>query len=174
MRSRLVAFFAALCLFLAAVEYAVPKPLPFLRLGLTNLPVILSLKKMRHRETLLLVLLKIVGQGILTGTIFSYVFVFSAAGSLASAVAMLTLYAAGKRAVSAVGLSLAGALANNLAQLALARGLLFGVSARYIAPVLLTTGFISAVLLGIVTERFMRKSRWFASLPQAAANGAGA
>ncbi|MBD5426792.1 MAG: hypothetical protein HDR38_04470 [Treponema sp.] len=116
MRSRLVAFFAALCLFLAAVEYAVPKPLPFLRLGLTNLPVILSLQTMPRCETLLLVLLKIVGQGILTGTIFSYVFVFSAAGSIASAVAMLTLYAAEKHAVSAVGLSLAGALANNLAQ----------------------------------------------------------
>ncbi|MDE6773691.1 MAG: Gx transporter family protein, partial [Treponemataceae bacterium] len=72
-------------MFLAAVEYAVPKPLPFLRLGLTNLPVILSLQKMRRRETLLLVLLKIVGQGILPGTIFSYVFVFSAAGSIASA-----------------------------------------------------------------------------------------
>ena len=116
MRSRLVAFFAALCLFLAAVEYAIPKPLPFLRLGLTNLPVILSLQTMHRRETLLLVLLKIVGQGILTGTIFSYVFAFSAAGSIASALTMLTLYAAGKRAVSAVGLNLAGALANNLAQ----------------------------------------------------------
>ncbi|MDE5797405.1 MAG: hypothetical protein K2H73_00030 [Treponemataceae bacterium] len=69
---------------------------------------------------------------------------------------------------------MAGELANNLAQLALVRWLLFGVSARYIAPVLLTTGFISAVLLGIVTERFIRKSRWYASLPQAAANGAGA
>lgn len=174
MHSRLVAFFAALCLFLAAVEYAIPKPLPFLRLGLTNLPIILSLQKMRRRETLLLVLLKIVGQGIISGTMFSYVFVFSAAGSLASALAMLTLHAAGKHAVSAVGLSLAGALANNLAQLALARWLLFGANARYIAPVLLTAGCVSAVLLGIVTERFMRQSRWYASLPQATAHGAGA
>lgn len=53
MRSRLVAFFAALCLFLVAVEYAIPKPLPFLRLGLTNLPVILSLQNdlVRRRKT---------------------------------------------------------------------------------------------------------------------------
>ena len=171
MRSRLVAFFAALCLFLAAAEYAIPKPLPFLRLGLTNLPVILALHKLRRREVLLLVLLKVAGQGIVSGTLFSYVFVFSAAGSLASALAMLTVHVLGKSAVSAVGLSLAGALANNLAQLALARHLLFGTGTRYIAPILLTAGLISALLLGIFTERFMRASRWYAALPQPTARG---
>ena len=157
-----VAFFAALCLFLASVEYAIPKPVPFLRLGLTNVPVILSLYTMRRRDTLWLILLKVLGQGILTGTIFSYVFLFSAAGSFASGLTMLVLYPLCKKNLSAVGLSLAGALANNLAQLVLARFLLFGTSTRYIAPILLITGIVTGFLLGVFTEQFMRKSRWFA------------
>lgn len=164
-RMRLITFFAALCLFLAAVEYAVPKPLPFLRLGLANVPILLSLEKMRRRDTLLLVVFKVLGQGIISGTLFSYVFVFSAAGSCASALAMLLLYAVGKKYLSAVGLSLAGALANNLAQLAVARWLLFGAHIRYIAPVLLITGLVTGLALGICTERFKQKSRWFALLP---------
>ena len=159
-----VAFFAALCLFLSAVEYAIPKPLPFLRLGLTNVPIILSLQMMRRRDTVLLILLKVLGQGIISGTIFSYIFLFSAAGSFASGLMMMVLYALCKTYISAVGLSMAGALANNVAQLVLARYLLFGENARYIAPILLITGLITGCALGIFTEVFMRKSQWYASL----------
>ena len=39
----LVALAAAVCLFLASIEYVIPKPLPFLRIGLANLPLLLAL-----------------------------------------------------------------------------------------------------------------------------------
>ena len=35
-----IAFFSALCFFLSAVEYAVPKPLPFFNFGFANLPIL--------------------------------------------------------------------------------------------------------------------------------------
>ncbi len=38
-----IAFFSALCFFLSAVEYAVPKPLPFFKIGFANLPILISL-----------------------------------------------------------------------------------------------------------------------------------
>ncbi len=163
-RKHYIAFFAALCLFLSGIEYAIPKPLPFLRLGLANLPVILSLFVMKRRDTLWLILLKILGQGIITGTLFSYVFLFSAAGSFASGLTMLALYPLCKKSLSLVGLSLTGALANNLAQLAMARLILFGTNTRYIAPLLLITGLVTGLLLGLFTEYFCRKSRWFAQI----------
>src|SRR5574344_318813 len=87
-----VSFFAGLCLFLSAVEYAIPKPLPFMRIGLANLPILLALPKLRGRDIFLLVVLKIAGQALISGTLFSYVFVFSAAGSLSSALVMFILY----------------------------------------------------------------------------------
>ena len=156
------AFFAALCLFLSGIEYAIPKPFPFLRLGIANLPVILSLFVMQRRETLWLIALKILGQGLITGTIFSYVFLFSAAGSFASGIIMIFLYTFCKTYLSVVGLSLAGSLANTFAQLILAQFMLFGSSTRYIAPLLLFTGLASGFLLGLFSEHFMRKSKWFA------------
>ena len=85
-------FLAALCLLLSSVEYAIPKPLPFLRLGLANLPIILSLRKLSVRNVLLLTLLKIVGQAIISGTLFSYVFLLSASGSIASVCIMLFVF----------------------------------------------------------------------------------
>lgn len=145
------------------MEYAIPKPLPFLRIGLSNIPIILSIYLMRRRDTLLLILLKILAQGILTGTLFSYIFLFSAGGSFASGLTMLTLYPLLKNHISAVGLSLAGALANTLIQILLAQYIVFGAAVRYIAPILLISGLVTGFLLGIFTERFMQKSLWFSS-----------
>ena len=41
-RREVAAFFGALCLFFATVEYLFPRPVPFLRLGLSNLPILLA------------------------------------------------------------------------------------------------------------------------------------
>jgi heptaprenyl diphosphate synthase len=163
----LISFFAALCMFLSAVEYAIPKPLPFLRIGLANLPVILSLAKMRRRDTLLLIVLKVLGQGFISGTFFSYIFVFSAGGSFASGLAMIGLYSlpGRTRLFSCIGLSLAGALANNAVQIVLARCILFGPNTRYIAPVLLVSGLVTGFALGMFANLFVAQSKWYASLP---------
>lgn len=153
-----ISFYAALCLFLAAVEYAVPKPFPFLRLGLANLPVLIAARKFNVKEYVLLVLFKILGQALISGTLFSYVFLFSLAGSGASA---LVMYLLSKCTLfSCVGISLAGALANNGAQLLCARFVMFGDNARYIAPVLLICGFVSGILLGAFAQCFVEKSVW--------------
>lgn len=168
-----IPFFAALCLFLSAIEYAIPKPLPFLRLGLANLPVLLSIKKFRKRDVLLLIVLKIIGQAFISGTLFSYIFVFSATGSFASGITMLFVYKMcvyitqgnkGRQLISDIGLSLSGALANNGAQLLCAKYIVFGDSTRYIAPVLLLSGFITGFILGIFAGLFEKKSIWYNSL----------
>lgn len=161
---KLLPFLAALCLFLAAVEYAVPKPLPFLRLGLANLPVIVALFLLPIRDIYKLILLKIIGQALITGTLFSYIFLFSAAGSLASGLTMLGIHRMLKERISCIGLSLAGAAANNIAQLIVARLILFGSATKYIAPILLISGAVTGLLLGIFTQVFIERSKWFRGL----------
>ncbi|MCH5290468.1 MAG: Gx transporter family protein [Treponema sp.] len=160
------AFFAALCLFLSAVEYAIPKPLPFLRLGLANMPILLAIKKMPVQKVLVLVGLKILGQACISGTLFSYIFLFSAAGNLASGLVMMVLcrlfYARGF--ISTVGLSLAGAFANSKAQLICSNAVLFRENTKYIAPLLLCSGFLTGLILGLFVARFEKMSRWFAQL----------
>ncbi|MFC2386593.1 Gx transporter family protein, partial [Treponema socranskii] len=165
-QSSRVPFFAALCLFLSAVEYAIPKPLPFMRLGLANLPILISLAMMSKRDVAFLIVLKVLGQALISGTLFSYVFVFSAAGSFASGFAMLLLYALFHKTklMSNIGLSLAGALANNAAQVAVARVMIFGTQTRYIAPLLFFTGLVTGLVLGIFVNIFCAKSAWYKRL----------
>ena len=158
-RRRQVALLAAVALFLATVEHVIPKPVPFLKLGLANLPVLVGLGVLRPREIFTLVALKIVGQGLVQGTLFSYIVLFSAAGSLASGAIMLLLHRALGAHISLVGISIMGALASNLAQIGSARLLIFGESAWLIAPAFLITGSVSALLLGLFAERFVRRSQ---------------
>lgn len=159
-RFRDVALLAAFALFLSTVEYVIPKPLPYMRIGLANLAVMIGLYAFSLREYTLLVLLKILGQGVLHGTLFSYVFLFSLGGSIASAVVMLLLFRLIKQHITMLGISVAGAFASNIVQILLARYLLFGRSAWLIAPPFLIAGLIASVILGLFAQRFIDRSRW--------------
>ena len=167
-----LSFLAALCLFLSSVEYAIPKPLPFMRLGLANLPVIFAVKQFRLRGILALLLLKVVLSSFISGTTFSYVFLFSAAGSLASGLAVYLLRGPARSGrMSNVGLCLAGALANNAAQIAVARLFIFGRQAFLIAPLLLASGLASGLLLGLFANRFEERSSFLRELREAGVGG---
>lgn len=155
-----VALFAAISLFLSIVELVIPKPFPFFRIGLANLPLLIALTFFQTGEFLLLVMLKIFGQAIVAGTLFSYVFLFSAVGSVASGVIMLLFKRAYPRWVTLAGISVAGAFGSNCAQLLFAAWLIFGRSTRLIAPPFLLIGTISGIILGLTAEYMLRHSKW--------------
>jgi heptaprenyl diphosphate synthase len=161
-QQNLTALFGALCLFFATIEYLFPKPLPFLRLGLANLPLLLALGVVPTRNVLLVALLKVVGQGLLHGTFASYVFLFSLSGTAASVLVMIGAARLGGRQISLVGVSLLGALASNAVQILLSINFIFGQNARMIAPVLLGFGSIGGLLVGLLASEFSRRSRWYA------------
>jgi heptaprenyl diphosphate synthase len=153
-----------LCFFLSALEYLIPKPLPFLRLGIANLPLLLALDMLPFASFVLLGALKITGQALITGTLFSYVFLFSLAGTGISALLMYALRRGlGKARISFVGISAAGALASNGVQLVLAYFLVFGKGVVYLAAPVLALGTVSGSLLGLWCEVFVRRSRWYAA-----------
>ena len=165
-RLDLVAFLGALCLFLSAIEYLIPRPIPFLRVGIANLPILMSLDLLPVPLLLLVVVLKVLGQGLIGGTLFSYVFLFSASGSFASALSMLLVRRLLGRRMTLVGVGVLGALCSNTAQIVLARFLIFGEGAWLIAPPFLALGTVTAALLGAFAERFVARSRWLASVRQ--------
>jgi heptaprenyl diphosphate synthase len=163
-RLDIVALLGGVCMFLSAIEYMIPKPVPFLRVGIANLPILVSVDLLPVPLLLLLVVLKVLSQGIIGGTLFSYVFLFSAAGSFASALAMLGARRLFGARITLVGVGVIGALFGNIAQIVLARLLIFGESAWLIAPPFIGLGSITAVLLGIFAERFAERSRWLAGI----------
>lgn len=160
--THLVAMMAAFCMFFSMIEYLIPKPLPFMRLGLANLPILIALFLLPDRKIILLVFLKVLGQGLVNGTLFSYIFLFSAAGSFSSGILMILVYKAAEKKVSLIGICLVGSLASNLVQLILARFFIFGKSAFILGPPFLIIGTVSALILGIFAERFIDTSLWFA------------
>ena len=160
---RSLAMLGGLCLFLSAIEYLIPKPLPFMRIGLANLPLLLALNLLGPKDFFLLVTIKILGQGIISGTLFSYVFLFSVAGTLSSAALMYVLRRlAGERYLGYAGIGCAGAMTSNAVQLVLARYCIFGPALRYMIPPFLVSGFASGIILGLLCEYFCRRSRWYA------------
>jgi heptaprenyl diphosphate synthase len=159
-----LAMLGALCLFLSAIEYMIPKPMPFLRIGLANMPLMLALDIFPFPVFLILVCVKVAGQGLITGTLFSYVFLFSLVGTFLSAVLMFLLRRLfGKKHITFIGIGTAGAVVSNLSQLALAHLFIFQGNVRYIAPPFLLTGLVTGIALGIFCEAFSRVSKWYQS-----------
>lgn len=159
-----IAFFSALCMFLSMIEYAIPKPLPFMRLGIANMGIMLALYVLPIRQVLLLTLIKVLLQALISGTFFSYIFLFSFLGSFSSVFAMVLCKNIFNSKISFLGICLSGALANNLCQILLSYLIIFRSSTSYIAPILLISGFISSLILGIFTQKFVKNSIWYDSL----------
>ena len=157
---RLTALAAAICLFLASIEYVIPKPLPFLRIGLANLPLLLALDLFPVSHFFLLLAIKILGQSLIQGSLFSFTFLLSLSGSLASGLVMLGARRLLRGSTTLVGISILGALASNLVQLTLARYIVFGRSAWMIAPPFLLVGLISSSILGYLAQVYKQRSTW--------------
>ena len=165
---RKVSLLGGFCFFLSALEYMIPKPLPFIRLGLANLPLLLALDIMPFSSFMLLGALKVLGQALISGALFSYVFLFSLGGTGISALLMYVLRRGlGKERISLIGISTAGALASNAVQLVLAYFFVFGDSVRYTAAPILALGIVTGTLLGAACEYFIRRSRWYAQAANA-------
>lgn len=148
-------------MFLSMIEYAIPKPLPFMRLGIANMGIMLALYVLPIKQVLLLTLIKVFLQALISGTFFSYIFVFSFLGSFSSAFVMILSKTLFKSKISFLGICLSGALANNLCQIFLSYLMIFRSSTSYIAPILLISGFISSFVLGLFTQKFVDKSTWY-------------
>jgi len=159
-----LAMLGALCMFLSAIEYMIPKPLPFLRIGLANMPLMLALDIFPFPSFLFLVCIKVIGHALITGTLFSYIFLFSLVGTFLSALLMFALRRLlGKKHITFIGIGTAGAVVSNLSQLALAHLFVFKGNVRYIAPPFLLTGLFTGIALGIFCEAFTRVSKWYKS-----------
>ena len=159
-RRDVLALLAAACVLLSTLEYMIPKPLPFVRLGLANLPIIVGLSFLSVPEIILLTGLKALGQGLINGTIFSYVFLFSISGSFASVLFMTIARKTFGSRISLIGVSVLGALASNLVQLFLASLIVFGSAAFLVGPPLLAVGVVSSIFLGVLAEKFLSSSKW--------------
>lgn len=161
-RADVTAFLGAFCFFLSAIEYMLPKPLPFMRLGIANLPILLAVDLLPFPWFLTLAVVKVIGMSVISGSLFSFVALFSLVGTLTAALVMWTARKLGGKFISQIGVSILGAMTSNAIQIFIARYLVFGQAAWLIAPVFLVMGLATGLALGLFAERFARGSKWYA------------
>ena len=161
-KADVTALLGAFCLFLSAIEYMLPKPMPFMRLGIANLPLLLAVDLLPFQWFIALAFVKVIGMSIISGSLFSFIALFSLAGTLSAALLMWGFRRLGGRYISQIGVSIVGAMASNAIQIIIARYVIFGQAAWLIAPVFLVMGLITGTALGFFAEHFARHSTWYA------------
>ena len=150
-RVKMLAFsgmFATLALIFSYVEalLPIPVPVPGVKLGVANLVIIIALYRMGFRRALSINCVRIALAGLLFSGVFGMLYSF--AGGLLSLSVMQLLKRTGL--FSMVGVSMAGGVAHNLGQLIAACIVVATPSLMSYFSVLLFTGLIGGILIGIL------------------------
>lgn len=141
----------AMALILVLVESAVPRPLPWMKLGLGNAVVLAALLLLGGPAAVAVGLVKLLLGGLLSGGLAGPAFVIAAAAGSASLAAMAGVRAVAPRLLSPVGLSVAGAVAHQVTQLAVAAVYLGHDGLWSLLPLFLASGLVSGLLTGLIT-----------------------
>lgn len=139
-------------------EAMIPAPLPWVKLGLSNVVVVLALYRFGLLEALTVSLLRILVGGLFTGSLFSPAFLFSVSGGLTSVLAMWILLRIGKNKFSPVGISLTGAVFHSFGQLTAARYLFIQHPGIWnLLPLMVTTSVITGTFIGFMALIIMER-----------------
>ena len=149
----LLAMCVALAMILSYVESLIPSPgIPGVKLGLANLVVIFALYKLGWGEAAGISLLRVFLVSLLFGHAASLM--YSAAGAVLSLAGMILLKRFDR--LSCVAVSVIGGVLHNLGQILMA-WLLMGPNVIYYLPVLILSGTVAGVAIGVVSALMVRR-----------------
>ena len=154
-----LSMFLALALVCSYVETLIPFPIgiPGVKLGLTNIIVILVLYCIGEKEAILISILRILLSGFMFGNAFAII--YSLAGGILSFILMMLMKRTKK--FSVITVSIAGGISHNIGQMLLAS---FLIESYYIVsylPVLLISGTITGFLIGVLGQEIIIRMKGF-------------
>ena len=145
----------ALAFILSWLETLLPNPLegmvPGIKLGLANLVVIITLYRLGIPAAITISLTRVLLTAFTFGNLS--MFFYSLAGAALSLLVMILLKQLPH--FSSTGLSIAGGIAHNLGQIAVAM-LVLGSSLFYYLPYLLLGGCVSGLLIGLLASLILQ------------------
>ena len=147
-----IGLLAAAAVVLFVFEGLAPRPLPWMKLGLGNLPVMLALMGYGPLAALAVSVLKLFIGGLLSGSLANPAFFIGAGAGMCSWLVMSAARVLGRSIFSAVGLGIWGAVTHQLAQLALAYIYIGQWGMWTLLPVALLGGLISGILIGLLAH----------------------
>lgn len=120
---------------------------PGMKLGLTNMVVMVALYKISEKEAIIINIIRIVLVGFTFGNTFSLI--YSLAGGLLSGLVMILLKHFSKASI--VTVSVVGGICHNIGQIIVAMIVLETTSIVYYLLVLWITGIVAGVIVGLVS-----------------------
>ncbi len=145
--------FLAVALICSYIESLIPFyfGIPGVKLGLTNIIVVLMLYSVGAKEAFTISVLRIILSGFLFGNLFSIL--YSLAGGLFSFAVMLLLKRTKKFGV--LPISIGGGVFHNVGQLIVAAFVVSNYNILYYLPILLAAGAVTGALIGIAAQEML-------------------
>jgi len=155
MKTKHVALFGmlvALAFIFSYIEHLIPLPLPTgVKLGAANIVIVCALYFLGWKEALAVSLIRIV----LSGFAFGISTVpYSLAGGFLSLLVMVVLKR--NKNFGIIGVSVAGSVCHNVGQTLVAM-MMLGTKTVYYFPVLLLSGIIAGILIGLISGLTLEK-----------------
>ena len=156
MKKSRVAFlglFTAFAMILSFVESQIPTfvAIPGIKLGLPNIAIIVILYRFGWKEASVISLLRVLLTSLLFGTVLSMLYSF--AGAILSLIVMILL----KKILSTVTISVLGGVFHNVGQILVAIMVTETQQLIYYLPVLIISGVISGIAVGMVSAISVKK-----------------
>lgn len=146
----MVALLAALALIFSYIEVLIPFNfgIPGIKLGIANIVVTIALYRLSAKHAASVNVIRVIIAGLLFNGLFGAL--YSLAGAIVSLLGMILLKKTGLFSVT--GVSMAGGVLHNLGQLIVATILIEDTRMFLYFPVLLFSGLITGILVGIVAQ----------------------
>lgn len=142
-----IIFFSFLATLIASIENMFPRPLPYCRIGLAFIILLLVLDKFSLKELILLIIIKNTTVAVMFAYIFTAPFYLGLLGGVVSIIAMKI--ASKPKLLSAFGLSLIGSVSNNITQLILAKHIFSLPDIDILIPIVIGFSIVSGSIVGI-------------------------
>ncbi len=154
-----IALLAAYALALHGFEALIPTPIPWLRLGLSNIITVITLFFYGIKPALTVTMIRIVLGSLLLGTFLGPGFFLSLSGGLAGALSMGITMALFPGLFGPLGISLIGAFFHNIAQLLTAYVLFVRKTEAILVvlPFLAAAGTVTGTINGIAAKYLIQE-----------------
>ena len=147
--------FTSLALILAFIESQIPTivPIPGIKIGLPNIAIVIILYKLGFKEAISVNVIRVIIVSLLFGSALS--FIYSLCGAICSTFIMFILKKLQK--LSLITISVLGAVTHNICQIIVAIFVLDLLQLIYYLPVLLFSGTIAGVFVGLISGIVLKR-----------------
>lgn len=149
-------------LYLSLIENIIPKPFPWMKIGLSNIAILIALEKFNSKIAIQALLLRVFIQALMLGTLFTPGFIISITAGSISTFVMIVLYRF-RKYLSLLSISCISAFFHNFLQLIVVYFLLFrnmnlnSKSIIVFIGIFLLIGAITGLITGFIAEKLNLK-----------------